>query len=81
MEGQLRHRQLMNQGRDSCPGKDLKGLLPNESTMSQNWVPDFPSSLCGQIDSKGAILILFVRTICQRAKPILCVSGGVGLYP
>ena len=58
MEGQLGHRQLMNQGGDSCLGKDLKGLLPNESTVSQNWVPDFPSSLCGQIDSKGAILIL-----------------------
>lgn len=56
MEGQLGHRQLMNQGGDSCLGKDLKGLLPNESTVSQNWVPDFPSSLCGQIDSKGDIL-------------------------
>lgn len=81
MEDQLGHRQLMNQGGDVCLGKDLKGLLPNESTVSQNWVLDFPSSLCGQIDSKGTILILFIRTVCQRAQPILCVSGGVGLYP
>lgn len=61
-------------------GKDLKDRLLNESTVSQNWAPDFPAGLYGWIDSKWAILVLFASTIYHRAEPILCVSGVVDRY-
>ena len=73
MEDQLGRRQLMNQGGDVCLGEDLKGLLLNESTVSRNWVLDFRSSLCGQIDSKGTILILWSEPSVRGPSHPLCI--------
>ena len=61
-------------------GKDFKGLLLNVSIVFQNWALALPTSLYGWVDSKWAILVSFARTIHHRAEPILCGSGGVGLY-
>ena len=62
-------------------GEDLRGPLLNESTVSQNWVLDFCSSLCGQVDSKGTILILLSEPSVRGPSHPLCIrrSGPVSL--
>lgn len=70
----------LNRGEMFHLGKDSESRLLNEPVVAQHWGPDFLASVCGLIDNKGAILILFAGTICYRTELILCVSETVGLY-